>query len=106
MWFLYVCCEEPVAKLNTKPVDFIGVDRGMVNPATTSDGINYSGRKLTRYQRWAAKMRAELQAKQTRSAKRLMVDATRRPPRTGADGSAIRCKPAELYALGRSRPRS
>jgi len=78
MWFLYAACEEPVAELNTEPVDFIGVDRGMVNLATTSDGVNYSGRKLSRYQRWAAKKRAELQAKQTRSAKRLLAKRGKR----------------------------
>jgi len=84
MWFLYVCCEEPVAELNTEPVDFIGVDRGMVNLATTSDGVNYSGRKLTRYQRWAARKRAELQAKRTRSTKRLLAKRRKREARFAA----------------------
>ena len=84
MWFLHAVCEEPVAELNTEPVDFVGVDRGMVNLATTSDANNYSGRKLTRYQRWAARKRAELQAKETRSAKRLLANRARREARHAA----------------------
>jgi putative transposase len=84
MWFLHAACEEPAAELNAEPVDFVGVDRGMVNLATTSDGINYSGRKLARYQRWAAKKRAELQAKETRSAKRLLANRRKREARHAA----------------------
>jgi putative transposase len=84
MWFLYAACEEPVAELNAEPVDFVGVDRGIVNLATTSDGVNYSGRKLARYQRWAARKRAEPQAKKTRGAKRLPAERGKREARHAA----------------------
>ncbi|MEV6654388.1 transposase [Streptomyces sp. NPDC051219] len=70
MWFLVATCEVPEAPLNADPVDWIGVDRGIANLATTSDGDNYQGRRLGRYRRWHARKRAELQAKQTRSATR------------------------------------
>ncbi|WP_351233114.1 transposase [Streptomyces sp. NPDC002133] len=70
MWFLIATCEIPEAPLNTDPVDWVGVDRGIANLATTSDGTNYQGRRLGRYRRWHARKRAELQAKQTRSATR------------------------------------
>lgn len=84
MWFLYACCEVEPEPLNTAPVDFIGVDRGMVNLATSSDGANYSGRKLCRYQRQAQRKRAELQAKQSRSAKRRLARRRKKESRHAA----------------------
>ncbi|WP_415952408.1 RNA-guided endonuclease InsQ/TnpB family protein [Streptomyces sp. KLOTTS4A1] len=68
-WFLNATCEIPDPDVY-EPVDFIGVDRGVINLATTSDDTNYQGRRLSRYRRWQARKRAELQAKQTRSATR------------------------------------
>ncbi|MCM2576679.1 hypothetical protein [Streptomyces meridianus] len=50
-WFLLATCEVEPAPMNTAPVDWIGVDRGIVNPATTSDGDNHTGRRLERYRR-------------------------------------------------------
>jgi putative transposase len=64
-----------------EPKGFIGVDRGITNLATTSDGDNHSGRRLGRYRRWQARKRAELQAKQTRSAKQLLRKRARREAR-------------------------
>ncbi|MFI6097070.1 RNA-guided endonuclease InsQ/TnpB family protein [Lentzea sp. NPDC051213] len=68
-WFLLATCEIPERE-RFEPVDWIGVDRGIVNLATTSDGDNYQGRRLSRYRRWHARKRAELQAKNTKSATR------------------------------------
>jgi IS605 OrfB family transposase len=48
-----------------QPIDFLGVDRGVVNLATTSDGRNFQGRGLERYRRRQARARAELQRKAT-----------------------------------------
>ncbi|WP_225993674.1 hypothetical protein [Actinomadura rudentiformis] len=45
MWFLYATCEIEEAEL-FEPVDWIGVDRGVVNLATTCDGTNYQGKGL------------------------------------------------------------
>lgn len=64
-----------------EPKGFIGVDRGINNLATTSDGDNHSGRRLGRYRRWQARKKAELQAKQTRSAKQLLKKRARREAR-------------------------
>ncbi|MEV4672321.1 RNA-guided endonuclease InsQ/TnpB family protein [Actinomadura geliboluensis] len=69
-WFIVATCEVPEAPLNTNPVDWLGVDRGIANLATTSDGGNHQGRGLQRYRRRMARARAELQAKGTKSAKR------------------------------------
>ncbi|MFI6687941.1 RNA-guided endonuclease InsQ/TnpB family protein [Streptomyces sp. NPDC050485] len=68
-WFLVAVCEIPETP-QFEPVDWIGVDRGIANLATTSDGTNYQGRRLSRYRRWHTAKRAELQARQTRSANR------------------------------------
>ncbi|MFI1291341.1 RNA-guided endonuclease InsQ/TnpB family protein [Streptomyces sp. NPDC020792] len=64
-----------------EPKGFTGVDRGINNLATTSDGDNHTGRRLGRYRRWQARKRAELQAKKTRSAKQLLRKRARREAR-------------------------
>ncbi|MFF1559068.1 transposase [Streptomyces sp. NPDC058279] len=81
MWFLIAVCEVPQAPLDVDPVDWIGVDRGIANLATTSDGDNYQGRRLARYRRWNARKRAELQAKHTRSATRRVKRRAKREAR-------------------------
>lgn len=80
-WFLLATCEVAEAPLNDAPTDWIGVDRGIANLATTSDGTNYSGRGLDRYRRWQLRKRAELQAKRSRSAKRRLARRGRREQR-------------------------
>jgi putative transposase len=79
-WFLVATCDIPESE-TYEPVDWMGVDRGIVNLATTSDGDNYQGRGLTRYRRWQARKRAELQAKRTRSAIRRAKRRARREAR-------------------------
>ncbi|WP_254650764.1 transposase, partial [Streptomyces sp. GbtcB7] len=74
-WFLIATCEIPGAEM-FEPVDWIGVDRGIANLATTSDGTNYQGRRLSRYRRWQARKRGELQKKKTRSARRRLSRRT------------------------------
>ncbi|MFJ8360016.1 RNA-guided endonuclease InsQ/TnpB family protein [Streptomyces sp. NPDC093984] len=71
-WFLIATCEIPDPEVY-EPADFIGVDRGVVNLATTSDGTNYQGHRLGRYRRCQARKRAELQKKNTRSATRRLA---------------------------------
>ncbi|OEU91362.1 transposase [Streptomyces oceani] len=64
-----------------EPKDWIGVDRGITNLATTSDADNYSGRRLGRYRRWQARKKAEIQARCTRSSKQLLKKRARRETR-------------------------
>lgn len=64
-----------------EPVDFIGIDRGIVNLATTSDGVNYQGKALERYRQRMARARAELQAKATKAAKRKLKQRSHREAR-------------------------
>jgi putative transposase len=79
-WLLVATCDIPEPEV-VEPVDWIGVDRGIVNLATTSDGLNFQGRRLSRYRRWQARKRAELQAKRTKSATRLLKKRARREQR-------------------------
>ncbi|MEU6722068.1 RNA-guided endonuclease TnpB family protein, partial [Nonomuraea sp. NPDC046802] len=65
VWYLVATCEVPAAPAPADPRGWVGVDRGIVNLATTSDGVNYSGERLTRYRRRMARLRAELQARGT-----------------------------------------
>ncbi|WPB90273.1 RNA-guided endonuclease InsQ/TnpB family protein [Streptomyces malaysiensis] len=79
-WFLIATCDLPDPEVY-EPVDWIGVDRGIVNLATTSDGTNYLGRRLSRYRRWQARKRAELQRKRSRSARRRLARRKRKEQR-------------------------
>ncbi len=81
MWFLHATCEIEEA-VPFEPVDWIGVDRGIVNLATTCDGTDYQGKGLRRYRRAQARRRAELQKKAagSRSAARRLA---RRKAREG-----------------------
>jgi IS605 OrfB family transposase len=63
----------------------MGVDLGIVNIATTSDGDVVAGRRLNRYRARQVRLRAELQKKGTKSAKRLLKKRARRERRFAAD---------------------
>ncbi|MFI6100145.1 RNA-guided endonuclease InsQ/TnpB family protein [Lentzea sp. NPDC051213] len=83
MWFLIATCDIE-EKPEFEPVDWIGVDRGIANLATTSDLDNFQGRRLLRYRRWHARKRAELQARKTKSARRRLKKRARREQRHAA----------------------
>jgi putative transposase len=79
-WFLVAVIDVPEPEVFA-PKGWIGVDRGINNLATTSDGDNHSGRRLERYRRWHARKKAEIQAKRTRSAAKLLKKRARRETR-------------------------
>ena len=68
-----------------KPDEFIGVDLGIKNIAFDSDGIQYSGSKLNALRKRHAKLRAKLQSKKTKSAKRLLKKRKRKETRFAKD---------------------
>jgi IS605 OrfB family transposase len=72
MWFLYATVEAPEAEPH-EPAGFLGVDLGIANIATTSDGTRYAGGRLNGYRRRQQRLRARLQAKNTTSARRLLA---------------------------------
>jgi putative transposase len=85
MWFLNATCEVPEAPLNTEPVDFLGIDLGIVNVATTSDGEILAGRELNRIRVRERGLRAKLQRKNTPSAKRRLKKRRRKEARRAKD---------------------
>ncbi|WP_328977075.1 transposase [Streptomyces canus] len=85
MWFLNATCEVPEAPLNTEPVDFLGIDLGIVNIATTSDGEIMAGRELNRIRARERSLRAKLQKKNTPSAKRRLKKRRRKEARRAKD---------------------
>ncbi|MFF4568767.1 RNA-guided endonuclease InsQ/TnpB family protein [Streptomyces sp. NPDC001410] len=84
-WFLNATCEVPEAEPNPDPVDFLGVDLGIVNIATTSDGEIMAGRELDRIRVRERNLRTKLQKKNTPSAKRRLKRRRRKESRRVKD---------------------
>lgn len=83
-WYLLVTCEieEP------DPIDVdgvLGLDLGIVNLATDSDGETHSGAQVERKHQWYARRRAALQAVGTKSAKRRLRQVSGRQRRFQKD---------------------
>jgi IS605 OrfB family transposase len=101
-WFLYVTVE--VAEAD--PVDprgFLGVDLGVVNIATDSDGRVYTGEKLNSYRRRQLRLRARVQAKGTTSARRLLARRRRKEARHATDTNHVISKRIVAEAARTSR---
>ncbi|MFV2194998.1 RNA-guided endonuclease InsQ/TnpB family protein [Nocardiopsis sp. LOL_012] len=79
-FYLIATCEVPEAE-EYEPDGFVGVDLGIVNIATASTGYRAAGRKLNRYRRRQLALRAKLQKKRTKSAKRRLKERSRREQR-------------------------
>ncbi|MFI6451479.1 RNA-guided endonuclease InsQ/TnpB family protein [Streptosporangium amethystogenes] len=84
MWFLIATCDVPDRPV-AAPDGFLGVDLGIVNIATTSGGVRYSGKGLNAVRHRHRELRRRLQAKQTKSAKRLLKKRRRKEARFAAD---------------------
>lgn len=65
--------------------DVVGVDRGIYNLATTSNGLKFSGRQTMHVRRHYARLRQALQAKGTKGAKRLLKRLSGKERRWMAD---------------------
>ncbi|MGI5193215.1 RNA-guided endonuclease InsQ/TnpB family protein [Streptomyces sp. CA-288835] len=85
LWFLHATCEVPEQDLKAEPVDFLGIDLGIVNIATTSDGEILAGRELNRIRTRERKLRTKLQKKNTPSAKRRLKQRRRKEARRAKD---------------------
>ena len=84
-WFLHVTVETPEAPLAEPRSGFVGVDLGIVNIATTSDGERVAGARLNQYRNRQLKLRKRLQAKRTSSARRLLKKRRRKEARFATD---------------------
>ncbi|WNZ13044.1 transposase [Streptomyces sp. 11x1] len=85
MWFLNATCEIPEAPLNIGPDGFLGIDLGIVNIATTSDGQIMAGRALNRGRLRERALRTKLQKKDTPSARRRLKKRGRKEARRAKD---------------------
>jgi IS605 OrfB family transposase len=76
MFFLLVSCRVPSANLSDEDMEVIGghlgVDRGVNNIATTSEGGNWTSEEMDERRQWYRKRRSVLQSVGTRSAKRAL----------------------------------
>lgn len=87
-WYLMATLDEPDPKM-IDPAGFIGVDMGIVNIATTSAGQNWSGKQINRVRHKNRRLRSTLQAKGTKSARRLLKKVSGREARFAADTNHV-----------------
>jgi IS605 OrfB family transposase len=84
MWFLHASVEVAEPEL-IDPCGFLGVDMGIANIAYDSDGTRYAGGRLNGYRRRQLRLRKRLQAKGTKSARRLLARRRRKEARHAAN---------------------
>jgi putative transposase len=82
--YLYATCEIPEASV-VAPNGFLGVDLGIVNVATTSDGTRYGGKHLNRIRRRNQRLRAKLQRKGHQVSQAVAQAAVLNRPGSGRD---------------------
>jgi putative transposase len=101
-WYLYATCEFPEPPQVT-PAGFLGIDLGIVNIATTSDNQRHAGKRLNRVRHRNRQLRAKLQRKGTKSAKRLLRHRRRKEARFATDTNHVISKRivAEAERTGR-----
>ena len=88
IFYLMLAVDLP-ENLPVEPTDFIGVDIGIVNLATDSLGDNFSGKAIDKARNRYAKLRARLQAKGTKSAKRLLKKISGKEMRFSRDTNHV-----------------
>ncbi|MGV8846072.1 RNA-guided endonuclease InsQ/TnpB family protein [Tessaracoccus sp.] len=83
-WYLIAIVDIPDVGV-AEPDGFLGVDLGIVNIATTSNGANWSGGAVTVRRKKNVALRAKLQTKGTKSAKRLLKKRSKKETRFVTD---------------------
>lgn len=102
VFFLIATVDVPEPEV-FEPDGFLGVDLGIVNIATTSDGEIMAGHGLNRYRRRHRDLRQKLQKKRTKSAKRVLKRVRRREARHVANTNHIIAKQLVATAERTSR---
>jgi transposase len=85
-----------------EPTGWLGVDLGIVNLATVSDGETHSGKAVETKRQWYANRRAALQKVGTKSAKRHLKRLAGRQKRFQKDTNHVISK--RLVACGHASP--
>ncbi len=83
--------------------DFLGVDLGITNIATDSEGEAFSGSQVKGLRHRHAELRAKLQSKDTKSAKRLLKKRSRKESRFARDVNHCISKKLVAKAQGTAR---
>ncbi|WP_229795830.1 RNA-guided endonuclease TnpB family protein, partial [Actinoplanes campanulatus] len=84
-WYLAVVIDVPEPPGGGEPDGWLGVDLGVVNLATDSDGTAHCGMAVRAVRRRNLDLRRRLQAKGTKSAKRLLKKRRRKEARYARD---------------------
>jgi putative transposase len=100
-YLLATCTVESPEQFEAEEV--LGADLGIVNIATDSDGETYSGAQVNNLRRRHVKLRAKLQQKGTKSAKRLLKKRRRKERRFGQDVNHVISKRIVEKAEGTGR---
>jgi putative transposase len=79
-WYIHQTCDLPEPK-GFDPDEWLGIDSGIVNIATDSAGNVYSGQVVTAMRHRRRRQRRRLQAKQTKSAKRVLRNLSKKEQR-------------------------
>jgi putative transposase len=87
-FYLYLTYDVPEEPLIESEI-VLGVDLGIVNIATTSDGTNYSGAEVNSLRKRHRRLRAKLQSKGTKSAKRLLKKRRKKEQRFNCNTNHI-----------------
>lgn len=101
-WRLIVSCRYADAP-EGQPTGYLGVDMGIKAIAATSDGTIYSGALRNGLRRRHQRLRAKLQAKGTKSAKRLLRKRARKQRRFQANENHCISKAIVVTAQGTGR---
>lgn len=101
-FYLAICVDIPEPPTD-EPTDWLGVDLGIKNIAADSDGETFSGNKVNSMRHRAARLRAKLQKKGTKSAKRLLKKRSKKERRFAADVNHCISKKLVAKAKGTGR---
>ncbi|MEU5143773.1 transposase [Streptomyces sp. NPDC021139] len=102
MFFLIATIDIPEPE-TSEPTGWLGVDLGIVNIATTSDGKIMSGRQVNRYRQRKRDLRSKLQKKRTKSAARVLKRNRRKEARYATQRNHIIAKKLVATAERTSR---
>lgn len=84
-WYIAVVIDVPEPPSGGEPEGWLGVDLGVVNLATDSDGTAHTGKAVRAVRRRNNRLRAKLQAIGTKSARRLLKKRRRKESRYARD---------------------
>lgn len=83
-FYFYVCVDIPEPP-EGEPDDYLGIDLGIVNIASDSDGNMFAGNHVNSLRKRHSKLRKKLQSKGTKSARRLLKKRRRKEKRFARD---------------------